>query len=601
MAVRTAERCEWLRNRRTVFCFARLRACGEFATFSYLVKSKGEYADLAKNCQAKNHFIITLYTLIAHFSLRLAVILAKKREFEAKMSSKLLKSTAIVSAMTLISRVSGLVRDVIMASVLGSCGVADAFFVAFKIPNFLRRIFGEGAFASAFVPVFSELTERNTHEAKEFVNATAGILALVTFTLTVLGMIYAPAIIALYAPGYVDDPKQMAYTVDALRFMFPYLFCISLVAMSGGILNTMNRFAVPAVTPVLLNLCLILAMWLLVPYTINAARALAIGVLIAGVVQLLFQLPSLYKEGYLPKPSLNFMSPGVKKVFALMVPAIFSVSVAQINTFVNTVFLSGLMTGSVSWLYYSDRLMEFPVGVFGIALASVVLPSLSKENVSGSAQGFSEMMDWALRWVILIAVPATFALYLLATPLLSTIFQRGAFSANDVAMATLSLEAFAIGVCGFIFVKVLAPGFFARQDTKTPMRIGVVAVLVNILFSVLLVGSMQHTGLALAVSIAAWVNAALLFSVLLTRGIYRPQSGWLWFLIRVAVSVACMSVVLIYLNELPNVWHQWALSSRVAQLCLLVFAGGLSYFACLYLLGIRPQQLLLRPSVANDR
>jgi putative peptidoglycan lipid II flippase len=511
------------------------------------------------------------------------------------MSKKLLKSTAVVSAMTLISRISGLIRDVVMASVLGSSGVADAFFVAFRIPNFLRRIFGEGAFASAFVPVFTELTENNTHQAKQFVNATAGLLALVTFCLTILGMVFAPFIVSLYAPGYKDDPVQMAYTVDALRFMFPYLFCISLVAMSGGILNTLNRFAVPAVTPVLLNICLILAMWLLVPFVESASRALAIGVLIAGLVQLIFQFPSLIKEGYLPRPSLNVASPGVKKVFSLMVPAVFSVSVAQINTFVNTVFLSGLMTGSVSWLYYSDRLMEFPVGVFGIALASVVLPSLSKENASGSDASFSAMMDWALRWVILIAVPATLALYLLATPLLSTIFQRGAFNANDVAMSALALEAFAIGVCGFIFVKVLAPGFFAKQDTKTPMRIAMIAIAVNIVFSVLLVRSMQHTGLALAVSIAAWVNAALLFIMLRVRGIYTPESGWVWFLSRVALATAAMSAAIVFLNEPAETWQAWSLGQRVGNLLVLVGVGIVSYFLVLLFLGIRPKQLLLGP------
>jgi len=511
------------------------------------------------------------------------------------MSKKLLKSTAVVSAMTLISRVSGLVRDVVMASVLGSSGVADAFFVAFKIPNFLRRIFGEGAFASAFVPVFSELSERNTHQAKQFVNATGGILALVTFVLAVLGIVFAPFIVSLYAPGYKDDPVQMAYTVDALRFMFPYLFCISLVAMSGGILNTLNRFAIPAVTPVLLNICLIIAVWLLVPLMDSAARALAIGVLIAGMIQLLFQVPSLLKEGYLPRLSLDTSAPGVRKVFSLMLPAVFSVSVAQINTFVNTVFLSGLLTGSVSWLYYSDRLMEFPVGVFGIALASVVLPSLSKENTLGTDESFSEMMDWALRWVILIAVPATFALYLLATPLLSTIFQRNAFSANDVAMSALALEAFAVGVCGFIFVKVLAPGFFAKQDTKTPMRIAVVSVLVNIVFSIILVGSMQHTGLALAVSIAAWVNASLLFIVLLNRGIYVPQPGWFWFLIRVSIAVFAMSATLVYLNESPEIWHARTFYQRIGHLMLLVGAGAIVYFSVLLMLGVRPKQLLLGP------
>jgi putative peptidoglycan lipid II flippase len=310
-------------------------------------------------------------------------------------------------------------------------------------------------------------------------------------------------------------------------------------------------------------------------------------------VQLLFQLPSLYKEGYLPKPSLNMASPGVSKVFSLMLPAVFSVSVAQINTFINTVFLSGLMTGSVSWLYYSDRLMEFPVGVFGIALASVVLPSLSKENTSGTDESFSAMMDWALRWVVLIAVPATFALYLLATPLLSTIFQRNAFTANDVAMSSLSLQAFAIGVCGFILVKVLAPGFFAKQDTKTPMQIAVVAVLVNILFSVLLVGSMQHTGLALAVSIAAWVNASLLFIMLIVRGIYRPQPGWFWFLVRIGLAVSAMSATLIVFNESPIIWHAWSFAERVGNLLVLVGVGVAIYFAVLLMLGIRPKQLLL--------
>lgn len=512
------------------------------------------------------------------------------------MSSKLLKSTAIVSAMTLISRVSGLIRDVVMASVLGSSGLADAFFVAFRIPNFLRRIFGEGAFAQAFVPVFTELTERNTVEAKRFVNSVAGLLALVTLVLTVLGIVFAPELVGFYAPGYKDNPAQMAVTVDALRFMFPYLFCISLVAMSAGILNTLNRFAIPAVTPVLLNVCLILAMWVLVPLFDSAASALAVGVLIAGIVQLLFQVPSLHKEGYLPKFAFDRSNPAVVKVFGLMLPAVFSVSVAQVNMFVNTVLATSLVVGSPSWLYYSDRLMEFPVGVFGIALASVVLPNLSKEHVSGSVERFSQMMDWALRWVTLIAVPATFALILLATPLLSTIFLRNAFTTHDVEMSALALEAFSIGICGFIFVKVLAPGFFARQDTKTPMRIAIVSVLVNVVMSLILVKFMQHTGLALAVSIAAWVNAGLLFFVLFLRGIYKPQRGWLWFLLRVGIAVAAMSAVLIWLGQEPDVWYQWSLLERIRHLSLMVLAGGGCYVIALLLLGLRPQQLLLRPN-----
>lgn len=512
------------------------------------------------------------------------------------MSKKLLKSTAIVSLMTLVSRVSGLIRDVVMANLLGPGALADAFFVAFRIPNFLRRIFGEGAFSQAFVPVFSELTEQNTAQAKRFVSASSGILGLATLALTVLGVIFAPFIVSVFAPGFMDDPVKYEMTVNSLRIMFPYLFCISLVAMSAGVLNTLNRFAVPAVTPVLLNICLILAMWLLIPVLDNAAQALAVGVLIAGLLQVLFQLPSLANEGYLVKPSIDRQNPAVKKVFTLMLPAIFSVSVAQINMLVNTFLASFLVTGSISWLYFSDRLMEFPVGVFGIALATVVLPSLAKEHTSGTAQGFSAMMDWALRWVVVIAVPATLGLYLLATPLLSTIFQYNAFSAKDVEMSATALRAFSLGVCGFIFVKVLAPGFFARQDTKTPMRIAMVSVAVNVVFSIALVGEMAHAGLALAISIAAWVNSGLLLFVLLKRGIFKPETGWVWFLLKIAIAVIAMSGVLIAVDQPVTAWYEQSLTQRVAHLLVLVGAGAVTYVTVLLVLGIRPRQLLLAPS-----
>ena len=514
------------------------------------------------------------------------------------MSKKLLKSTAVVSAMTLISRFSGLIRDVVMANILGPSALADAFFVAFRIPNFLRRIFGEGAFSQAFVPVFSELTEQNTLEAKQFVNVSAGVLGAVTLALTILGMIFAPAIVSVFAPGFVDEPQKFNVTVDALRIMFPYLFCISLIAMSAGVLNTLNRFAVPAITPVLLNVCLIVAMWVLVPLVDNAARALAIGVLVAGFIQLAFQVPALLREGYLPKPVLDWENSAMRKMFRLMLPAIFSVSVAQVNMLVNTFLASFLVTGSVSWLYFSDRLMEFPVGVFGVALATVVLPNLSKEHTSGTAKSFSAMMDWALRWVIVIAVPATFALYILAAPLLTTIFQYNAFSTTDVIQSAVALEAFAVGVCGFILVKVLAPGFFARQDTKTPMQIGVIAVIVNVILSVILVRTMAHAGLALAISIAAWVNAILLLLVLLSRKIYQPQRGWWWFMLRIAVAVAIMCGCLIVLNEANAVWFQKNLAQRVISMFILVAAGAGSYFLSLVILGIRPRQLLLAPKLS---
>jgi putative peptidoglycan lipid II flippase len=516
------------------------------------------------------------------------------------MSGKLLKSTAVVSAMTLISRISGLIRDVVMANLLGSGALADAFFVAFRIPNFLRRIFGEGAFSQAFVPVFTELNERNTQDAKQYLNAICAWLGLATFVLSVLGVLFAPYIVYLFAPGFAEDPLKFDATVSYLQIMFPYLFCISLVAMSAGVLNSLNRFAVPAATPVVLNICMILSMWWLSGLVQHdVAYALAIGVMVAGGVQLLVQLPALIKEGYLPRPSLVRSNPHVKKTFTLMLPAVFSVSVAQINTLVNTFLASFLVTGSVSWLYYSDRLMEFPVGVFGIALATVVLPSLSKVHTSGSNEDFSQMMDWALRWVVLISVPATVALVVLAVPLLSTIFEYNAFTNQDVLNSALALKAFALGVCGFILVKVLAPGFFARQDTKTPMRIAVIAVLSNIVLSLILVRYLQHTGLALAISLAAWVNAALLYVTLRQRKFYTVQSGWLIYLLKIALATAVMLAFLIWYAPEDAIWTDWQLFERVSRLAVLVIGGGLSYLLALLVLGIRPRQLLLKPTYAQ--
>lgn len=511
------------------------------------------------------------------------------------MSNKLFKSTAIISAMTLLSRVSGLLRDVLMANILGPGALSDAFVVAFRIPNFLRRIFAEGAFSQAFVPVFVELTERNTDEAKRFVNASASALACITFVLTLFGIVFAAEIVSVLAPGFRQEPEKFAETVNSLRLMFPYLFCISLVAMSAGILNTVNRFAVPAATPILLNVCLITAMLVLTPHLSNAAQALAIGVLVAGFLQLFFQVPSLIKEGYFPSFKLDLSNPHVRRVGTLMLPAIFSVSVVQINMFVSMALASRLETGSVSWLYYSDRLMEFPVGVFGIALATVVLPSLSKKHAAGSVESFSAMLDWALRWVAMIAIPASLGLYLLATPLLATIFQHGEFSVRDVEMSALALKAIAIGVSGFIFIKVLAPGFFAQQDTKTPVKIAALAVFVNIVMSILLVKTMAHVGLALAVSISAWVNASLLLIVLVWRKSFRPQAGWLWFLLRIAVAVCAMGACLVYFNEAPEVWFEKTFWQRIFTLSYLIAAALVSYFLVLLLLGLRPKQLLLSP------
>lgn len=518
------------------------------------------------------------------------------------MSRRLIKSTLVTGGMTLVSRISGLVRDMVFAGLIGAgAGIAaDAFYVAFRIPNFLRRIFGEGAFSQAFVPVFTEYkTRAPLAEMREFVDRMAGIFGLILFVTTLVGVLAAPFLVYALAPGFTGEKYEL--TVAMLRITFPYIFFISLVAMAAGILNTYGRFGAAAFTPVLLNISMISAALWLAPRMQNPVMALAWGVFIAGVAQLLFQLPFLARLGLLPRPRLSRGHDGVGRVFKLMLPAIFGVSVAQINTLVNTILASFLVTGSVSWLYYSDRLMEFPLAVFGIALATVILPSLSRQHTNGDKQEFSRLLDWALRWVFLIGVPATIALMLLAGPLLVTFFHYGAFGEQDVRMSAQALIAFSAGLLGFILVKVLAPGFYARQNTKTPVRIGMIAMGVNIVLSLVLVYFLRHTGLALAISIAALVNAALLYIVLRREGVYVPESGWaLWFT-RILLATAGMGALLAWGVGDLNTWFTASASTRVLHLAVLVIGGIFVYLAALLLFGARPRELLLRrPSVGGS-
>ena len=509
------------------------------------------------------------------------------------MSRRLFKSTLITGGMTLLSRISGLARDMVFAGLIGAGVAADAFYVAFRIPNFLRRIFGEGAFSQAFVPVFTEYKTRNTQEeVREFLDRMAGIFGLVLFVVTLVGVLAAPFIVYALAPGFSGEKYDL--TVAMLRITFPYILFISLVGMAAGILNTYGRFAAAAFTPVLLNLSMIGAALWLAPRMHNPVMALAWGVFIAGVAQLLFQLPFLARLGLLPRPKLKRGHDGVARVFKLMLPAIFGVSVAQINTLINTILASFLVTGSVSWLYYSDRLMEFPLAVFGIALATVILPSLSHQHTNGDKREFSRLLDWALRWVILIGVPATVALVLLAGPLLTTFFHYGAFGEQDVRMSAQALIAFSAGLLGFILVKVLAPGFYARQDTKTPVRIGVIAMGVNIVLSVALVFVLQHTGLALAISVAAFVNAALLYRVLRRTGVYAPEAGWGLYFMRIVLATAAMGAILAWGVGDLDMWLKASASSRALHLATLVVGGGLVYLAALFLFGVRPRELLLK-------
>lgn len=510
---------------------------------------------------------------------------------------RLLESTALTGGMTLVSRVSGLVRDMLFASLIGAgaSAAADAFYVAFRIPNFLRRIFGEGALSQAFVPVFAEYRARATRsETRVFVDHMTGVLALVLFVITLIGVIAAPLIVAVLAPGFLADATKYDLTVTMLRIVFPYLLFISLVALAAGVLNTHGRFAAAAFTPVLLNLSLIGAALWLAPRMEEPVMGLAWGVFIAGVAQLLFQIPFLQRIGMLPRPRFGAFHEGVKRVVRLMLPAIFGVSVAQVNLLVNTLLASFLVTGSVSWLYYADRLMEFPLGVFGIALATVILPSLSEKHTTASPEEFSQLLDWALRWVFIIGIPASAALIVLSGPMLATLFHYGAFSAFDVRMSAQALTAFSIGLVAITLVKVLAPGFYARQDTKTPMQIGVVALGVNIVLSVLLVFPLAHTGLALAISVAAFVNAGLLFYGLRRRSVYRALPGWPVFFGRVALATAAMAGVLWWGIEGLQTWLSAAPLTRASRLAFWIAAGIMVYGAVLFLAGMRPSHLKLK-------
>lgn len=519
------------------------------------------------------------------------------------MSIKLLKSTFVVSAMTFISRISGLIRDVALANFVGTGVAADAFFVAFRIPNFFRRVLGEGAFSVAFVPVYSEFREtRSPGEVNAFLSLLLSRLMLVLVALCLLAVLAAPALVSVIAPGFLDDPEKFALTTQAVRICFPYLFFISLISMSAGILNTHGKFWVPAFTPVFLNLCLIWAVIWLLPRMQNPAIALSCGVVLAGVLQLGFQLPFLKQEHVLPLPRFKARSEadkeglaGCKQLWRLILPALFGSSVAQINLLINTLLASFLVTGSVSWLYYSDRLMELPVGVFGIALATVILPSLSKQHANASAEAFSNTIDWALRWVLLISLPATLALIVLAKPLIITLFNYGEFSSVDVHMAAQSLVAFAAGLLPIMLVKVLAPGFFARQDTRTPVRVGVIAMMVNAAVGVVLVWPFAHVGLAIAISVAACVNAALLYILLRRENVFKPLSDWWSFGAKVIGVSVVMAVVLYGWAGEADDWLALGVTGRVLKLFIAVAIGMAVYIFGIIATGIQYKQLLVKP------
>ncbi|HEX7046696.1 MAG TPA: murein biosynthesis integral membrane protein MurJ [Gammaproteobacteria bacterium] len=515
------------------------------------------------------------------------------------MSRALLRSTSLVGGFTLVSRVLGLLRDIAFATFVMVGPALDAFFIAFKIPNFMRRLFGEGAFSQAFVPVISEYREtRETAEVKALVDRIAGTFGAILLAINIIGMLAAPLLVFAFAPGFLDNPEQFDLATELLRVTFPYLFFIALTAFAGGILNTYGRFGAPALAPVLLNIALISAAIYGSRWFAEPVMALAWGVFFAGIAQLLVQFPSLMRLGLMPRPRWDWQFPGVRRVFQLMLPALFGSSVAQINLLLDTLIASFLAAGSVSWLYYADRLMEFPLGVFSIALGTVILPQLARDHAANDPGRFSANMDFALRLAVLVVVPAAAGLFVLAGPIIATLFFHGEFRVEDVAMSRIALMAYSLGLVGFSLVKILAPGYFARQDTRTPVRVGFIAMGVNAVLNIAFVGLMvwqdfaaPHAGLALATGIAALVNAGLLLRGLRGDGAFIAQRGWPVFLVRILGATAIMVAVVGWFAGPLVPWLEAGTWERVLKLFALIGAGLAVYAVVLLSSGFRPRQL----------
>ncbi|KPC53318.1 murein biosynthesis integral membrane protein MurJ [Amantichitinum ursilacus] len=503
----------------------------------------------------------------------------------------LLKSLATTSSMTLASRVLGFARDAIVARMFGATMATDAFNVAFKLPNLLRRIFAEGAFSQAFVPILAEYKNTQGEEATRiFVSYIAGLLTMVLAVVTVLGIIGAPIVLWITAPGFANTPERFDLTVQLLRITFPYIFLISLASLAGGILNTWNRFSVPAFAPTLLNVSQIFFALVIAPHFAQPIVALAWGVIAGGILQLGYQLPHLKKIGMLVLPRLQFKDAGVWRVLRQMGPAIFSVSVGQISLLINTIFASWLRPGSISWMYYADRLMEFPTGVLGVALGTILLPSLAKAHASKSPEEYSRLLDWGLRLCMLLALPSAVALAVISGPLVSSLFQYQKFGAFDAWMTQQALIAYAVGLIGLIMVKILAPGFYARQDIKTPVKMAVITLVFTQLMNLAFIWKLQHAGLALAIGLGACCNASLLYWQLRRKNIFTPQPGWALFMLKLVMGVVVMAAVLGAVMWLMPAWDTGLMPIRIARLGVLVAAGLLAYFGTLGALGFRPGQ-----------
>ncbi len=521
-------------------------------------------------------------------------------------SGGLLRSGVIVSSMTLLSRILGFVRDQVLAIFFGAGAITDVFLVAWKIPNFLRKLFAEGAFAQGFIPVFTEYKEKRTRqELLNLASHVSGALSVVLLIVSTLGVMLAPFLVMLFAPGFARSGDQFELATTMLRITFPYLFFVSLLAYSGSILNTFGHFAIPSLTPVLLNVCMIFAAIWLAPLFEQPIVALAWGVLLAGLTQIAFQLPFLARIGLMPKPALGLTSwrhPGVKRILKLMGPVIFGSSVAQINILLDTVIASFLITGSLSWLYYSDRLMQFPLGILGVAMATVILPRLSARFTTKAEADFRNTLEWALKITLLVGMPAAFGLLVLASPLIATLFEYGQFTEADTRMTSFSLMAYALGVPAFILTKVMLPAFFSRHDTRTPVRIGIIALLSNMLYNIALVVPMvlagfiaPHMGLALASTLSAWQQTWMLYRKLKTQGIYHASSDFQGFARRMLPALLVMTAVMLGLLVIwspGSAWSSMQFIGRVGALLAIIAAAVSAYAATLWFSGLRPRDLI---------
>ena len=531
------------------------------------------------------------------------------------MSKKLIKSGLIVSVMTLISRVLGLVRDVVIANVMGAGVMADVFLFANKIPNFFRRLFAEGAFAQAFVPVLSEYHTRdeqnagnneNTEhlnldasldETRRLIAQVSGTLGVIITLVTLFGMLASPLFVILFGGGWFVDwlnngsdsvgGEKFELAASLLKITFPYLWFISFTALSGAVLNTMGRFAVAAFTPVLLNIAIILMAIYGAEYTQSPAYALAWGVFFGGLIQFLFQIPFLYKANVLVKPCWSWHSKGVTKIRKLIIPALFGVSVTQINLLLDTLIASFLITGSISWLYYADRLLEFPLGLFGIGIATVVLPSLAKLHSKNDPKQFTATLDWGIKVISLFGWPALAGLMVLAQPIIMVLFMRGEFSQADVLQVSMALFAYLSGLLSFMFIKVLAPGYYARQDTKTPVKIGIKAMVANMAFNLMLAPFFGYVGLAMATTMSATLNAWLLYRGLKEAQIYHLSKNTKVFISKLILAASVMALVVYQLSDDFEVWLSMSFFEQISQLILCIGAGCLSYFLVIILLGVR--------------